>query len=221
MKPKYLIIVGNGGHYKVVNSLIKVNEYRRVFHIKKFHYSQDKFFQKKQLNRINKIFNKFNDGMFYFFIAIGFNYDRKLIVEILKKNIKHKFSFATIISDSANIHINTKIGEGTVIMPGVTINIGSIIRSHSIINTNSSLDHDNIIGNYSSLGPGTITGGNVKIGSCTHIGIGSSIKHNISIKNNVVIGGGSFVNKSCKSNSMYFGVPINFIKKRKSYDQFL
>ena len=57
--------------------------------------------------------------------------------------------------------------------------------------------------------------------SLTHIGIGASINHNISIGKNVVIGGGSFINKNCKSNSIYFGVPGKFINKRNIEDSYL
>jgi len=33
------------------------------------------------------------------------------------------------------------------------------------------------------------------------------------ISENVVCGGKSFINKNCKKNSVYFGIPLKFIKK--------
>ena len=43
----------------------------------------------------------------------------------------------------------------------------------------------------------------------------------IKIGENTVIGGHSFVNKDCKKNSIYFGVPAKKIRKRKEDDTYL
>jgi sugar O-acyltransferase (sialic acid O-acetyltransferase NeuD family) len=215
---KIILLIGNGSQFKVARSLINSDLYK-ISNLK-INLRNDivteqnnvylKYFFKKQISK--KIF---------IFIAIGSNYHRKIISKFLDLNFKDKFSYISIISNQSNVSSNVKIGKGTIIMPGVTINTDTIIGKHCIINTNSSVDHDNRIGSFSSLGPGTNTGGNVIIGSNTHIGIGSSIKNNITIKNNVVVGGGSFVNKFCNSNSLYYGVPTKFIKKRKLKDTYL
>ncbi len=63
-----------------------------------------------------------------------------------------------------------------------------------------------------NISPSVVTGGNVVIGEASDIGISSIIKNNISIERNVVIGGNSFVNKDCLSNSLYYGSPIKKIK---------
>ena len=74
---------------------------------------------------------------------------------------------------------------------------------------------------FSSTGPGAITGGNVKLKNFSHLGIGCVVKNNIVINENVICGGKSYVNKSCKKNSVYFGVPSKFIKSRKLGQKYL
>ena len=66
-----------------------------------------------------------------------------------------------------------------------------------------------------------ITSGNVNLGKYSHIGVGAIVKHGVSIGNNTIIGGNSFVNKLCKSNSVYFGSPTKKIKNRKIGDKYL
>jgi acetyltransferase-like isoleucine patch superfamily enzyme len=69
-----------------------------------------------------------------------------------------------------------------------------------------------MIGDFINISPSVVTGGSVVINDNSDIGIGSTIKNNILIDKNVKIGGKSFVNKDCKSNSLYYGSPIKKIK---------
>lgn len=217
---RHILFIGVGGHYNSVSSLIEKKNYDKI--------SAKKFFLPLTKNNVskNKKFlinflknNKKNKN--YIFISVGSNYVRFIIHKFLRENFKSKFIFPTIISKYAFISENVLIGSGSVIMPGVSINSNTKIGSQCIVNTNSSIDHDNHIKNFSSLGPGVNTGGNVKINTLSHIGIGSSINHNVFIEKNVIIGGGSFINKNCARNSLYFGVPGKFIKKRKLDDDYL
>ena len=148
-------------------------------------------------------------------ITAGFNYNRKIIAHKIKKK-NPNFKWATLIHPSCTISKFSKISEGSVVVAGTIINNHTNIGKHCLINTRSSIDHDNIFDDYTSCGPGVVTGGNVKIGNCTHIGIGSTIKHGIDIGENTLIGGHSYVNKNCESNSIYYGVPVKKIKKRKN-----
>ena len=119
-----------------------------------------------------------------------------------------------MISTKSNIDKTVIIGDGTMIISGTTINIGSKIGRHSIINTSCSIDHDNLIKNYVNCSPGVVSAGNVTINDKVFIGMGTSIKQNTIIDSNTTIGAQSYVNKNCKKNSTYYGIPI---KKMKSF----
>lgn len=214
-----ILIIGTGGHSIISTSILDNDN---------ANYTKLRF--KLPLNKKNLIDNKKKFQSFFdkncnfkisIFIAIGFNYHRKIISEFLDSNFKTFFNYLTIISKQSNISKNVKIGKGSIIMPGVSINTDSVIGKHSIINTNSSLDHHNNIGNFVSVAPGVNTGGYVKVRSGSHLGIGSNIKHNIIINNNSIIGAGSYVNINCKSNCIYYGLPIKFIRKRKVDESYL
>ncbi len=217
---KHLLLIGKGGHYKTILSILDESLYDKV--------SNKNFFlptNRENLNKNKKILNSFftknKKEKKYIFISIGSNYIRFCIYNFLKKNVNYDYIFPNIISKFSCISKYSSIGSGNVVMPGVVINANTKIGSQCILNTSCSIDHDNQIKNFTSVAPGVNTGGKVKIDSLTHLGIGSSINHNISIGKNVVIGGGSFINKDCKSNSIYFGVPGKFIRKRKQEDNYL
>ena len=220
---KKILIFGSGSHSKVVFSeIINLKKYKVIGFI-----DEDKKINKKIINykkKDYKILGKIRDIKKIKFdcavIGVGDNSIRKKIkdkAEIVKRNIK----WEKIISKNAKVSINVKIGNGTVIISGSNINVGAIIGAHCLINSCSSIDHDNILQDFSSTGPGVVTGGNVSIGKYSHLGIGSKIKNNVVIDANTIIGGNSFVNKNCKNNSIYFGVPAKFIKKRLKFDKYL
>ena len=131
------------------------------------------------------------------------------------------FRFVNCIHSSANLSKHSNLGSGNVLMPGVTVNPSSVIANHCILNTNSSLDHDCRMDDYSDLAPNSVVGGGSSIGKFSHVGIGASVFHGISIGENSVIGGGSVVNKNVEDHSTYYGVPANFISRRKFGDKIL
>ena len=144
-------------------------------------------------------------------VGIGSIEKRISIVDKVNK-IFPSFNWMTLISKNSIISDDVVIKEGTAVIAGSIINTGTKIVKHCIINTKASIDHDNIICDFVNISPTVVTGGDVKIGNNSDIGIGSTITNNINIDHDVIIGGHSFVNKNCISNSLYFGTPAKKIK---------
>lgn len=153
-------------------------------------------------------------------MGVGFNHFKKKIVDQVFE-LSQNFEWQSIISKNSTLNGICEIGEGTVILSGVTVNTGTKFGRFCKINTSSSIDHDNVFSDYASCGPSVVTGGKVIVGKNSYLGIGSTIKHGIKIGANSVIGGGSFVNKDCEGNSLYYGVPARRVKERKPEENYL
>jgi len=220
---KKILILGSGSHAKVIFSeILNLKKYKLIGFIDDFEKKNKIIVSYKKKNF--KILGKINDLKKIKFdcavIGIGDNTIREKIknkTERIKKNIK----WEKVISKNAKISINVKIGDGSVIISGANINIGTKIGSHCLINSSSSIDHDNIFGDFSSTGPGVVTGGNVSIGKYSHLGIGSKIKNNITVDMSTIVGGNTFINKNCKKNSIYFGIPGKYIRSRTRFNKYL
>ncbi len=220
---KKLILFGTGYGFKnLVEEISLVKKYKIIGAIDEYLPKNKIIHKKKNIKILGKIndLKKMRLNNIYFLIGIGHNFIRKKIVDEIKKK-KIKVKWISFLSKSAIIAKNVKIGDGTIVMPGSVINSGSKIGSHCYINTKSSIDHDNFLKNYSSTGPGVVTGGNVKVDECSHIGIGSTVLQKVHIKSNTVIGGHSLINKNCLPNSIYFGVPAKYVRKRKEIEKYL
>ena len=205
---KKVVIIGAGGHAKVIADIIEksgdeivgflddnkeigttiINEYKVIGDLN---------------NRFTMAVTKEN---LEFIIATGDNKKREEISH--SPNLK----FYTAIHPSAQIGLDVEIQEGTVIMANACINSSAKIGKHCIINTGAIIEHDNIIEDFVHVSPNVALGGTVKIGKSTHVGIGSTIKNNITICENCKIGAGAVVVKDIETEGTYIGVPAKGIK---------
>jgi acetyltransferase EpsM len=202
------VIIGQGGHSKVIKEIIFSYENFNIVAILDDKYDQnfisDHIFY-GPISAFKGLIDMYAD--IKFMIAIGNNETRKKITE--KLSLDSTF-FASLIHPSANVSSSSNIGVGTVIMANSVINADSRIGDHVIINTGAIIEHDNKIGNFSHVSPrGTLTG-NVQIGEGVHIGAGATIIPNVYIGDWTVIGAGATVVKSIPSYQTAIGVPARY-----------
>ena len=218
-----VVIIGTGGHSKVVSDEIsRLKNYKVVGYIdemKKVGSKVNKFLKANILGKLDDL-KKINKKHYQYFIAIGDNFRRKRVYEyILKKKIPIKW--AKIISKDTIISKNSVISEGALIVSGSIINVNTHIGKHCIINTGSKIDHDNYFEDFSSCWTQCYDRGNVRVNQLSHLGIDTTIRHNIIIKDNTIVGAKSYVNKNCKSNSVYYGRVAKKIRDRKKGEKYL
>lgn len=206
MKP--LMIIGNGGHSKVIRDMVKA---QKVYEVKGI--LDDNFSEK--FSRDNILHDKLRNieiykNDYYFVIAIGSNHIRKKIVSQIQLP---KIKYAKIIHPDAIISESATIGFGTVVMPGVIINASSKIGNHVIINTGSIVEHDNDIHDYVHISPNATLTGTVLVGECTHIGASATVIPNLSIGKSSIIGAGATVISEVRDNETVVGTPAKVIKE--------
>ena len=212
-KNSQLLIIGCGGHSKVVTDVAEEVGFKNISYLDTFS-TRSEFLGRKIIN------NDLENYTGYFFVAIGDNYRRESVfIEFQNKN--KRSNPVSLIHPSSIISQRCSIGKGTIVMPNCVINSCSDISDGVIINTKASVDHDNNIMSFSSLAPGVCTGGNVSIGKRSAISIGSTITHGINISHDVVVGANSLVMNDIKSNQVNYGTPAKLIRKRSKGDKYL
>ncbi len=210
---RQLLILGCGGHSKVVTEVAEAVGFKEIFYLDPF-YSKKTFLNRKVYNLIDEEYKG------YFIVAVGDNSIRETIYnEFLDRN--NSAISISLIHPTSSISKRALIGKGTVIMPLCVINSDTIIGKSVLVNTSSNIDHDCEIMDFVSVAPGVNIGGNVAIGPRSIISIGANISHGISIGHDALIGGSSFVLKSVQDNSVVYGVPARHIRDRKAEDKYL
>jgi len=175
---KKIIIVGAGGHCKVViDTIEEINKIEKTYEI--LGILDDNKEIKKVLNypvlEEIKSLKHFDEDIAYH-IAIGNNEVREKIY-INNKNrefirIKHPSS---IVSKYAIIEIGSYMGAGVIINAGAYIGMGTLVNTGSII------EHDVHVGEFAHLSYKVIVGSNSKIKNKDFIDMGEIIKRNIEI----------------------------------------
>lgn len=193
-----LIIVGAGGHGKVIADAALKNGYANICYIDDHATGDVMGFP---IIGTSSDIEDLNDGSADFIIGIGNNAVRKTIAETYNVN------WVSIIHPSAQIGFNAEIGKGTVVMANAVVNVCAKIGEHCIINTGAIVEHDNVIEDYTHISPNAALGGTVRIGSLTHVGIGATVKNNTEICSDCTIGAGAVVVKNIKEPGTYVGVP--------------
>jgi sugar O-acyltransferase (sialic acid O-acetyltransferase NeuD family) len=117
------------------------------------------------------------------------------------------YTFITLIHPSATVASDVEIGEGTVIFAGAVIQPGTRIGPNSILNTRCSVDHDCHIGPHTHIAPGATLSGTITTGPHCHIGAGATIIQSLTLGENSLVGAGSVVLRQVPPDTTVFGIP--------------
>jgi sugar O-acyltransferase (sialic acid O-acetyltransferase NeuD family) len=198
---KPIIIIGNGGHSRVLQEVILLNNLEIIG-------------VTDQSNRNNNDYKVYTDNQILEIYSpedvslvngVGSLPNNSSRWDVAKSFTNYGYSFLSIYHPSVIIANDVHIEDGVQLMAGVILQPGVCIGKNSIINTGTIIDHDCIIGENCHIAPGSTLSGGVSIGNNTHVGTGVSIIQAISIGENVIIAAGCAVYKNLPSNTLYMG----------------
>ena len=200
---KPIIILGSGGHAKVVADTLKLLGKQVLGFVTNDNDSLKKILDINILGD-DSILDKYSNIDVDLANGIGsIPYDVTRW-DVAKRMRNKDFRFPTFIHPTAFISSDVSLDEGVQIMAGATIQTGTSIGMDTIINTAVAIDHDCSIGKNCHLAPGTVCSGGVSIKRGVHIGTGSVIIQNITIGKDTNIAAGSTLYKDVKSNITLF-----------------
>lgn len=191
---KKIVLLGGGGHCKVVIDAIKCGKKYDIYGIVDPKLKKgEKVLGVPVVGSDSELKDIFKKGIKDALITVGSVGDPTVRKKLhsLAKSIG--FDFPTVVHPKAVVADDVKIGKGTFVAASVTINSGTSIGDNAIINTSSSIDHDCVIGDFVHVAPGAVLSGGVKVGRDTHIGTGANVVHSVSIKEKSFIKAGSLV----------------------------
>lgn len=199
-----IVVIGGGGHAKVVISLLKK---KRDYKICGYTDVVDKgsILDVPCLGDDSVLGDLLeHDEVSNVVIGIGDTGNASLRMSLIEKALRMGFSFPAIISPQAVVNEDVTFGEGTVVMDGVVVNSGTKIGRFAIINTHSSIDHDCVICDFVHIGPVTLCGG-VTVGYNSLIGLVVITQYR-NISECCTIGAGAVVTSDCLQDGVYVGM---------------
>ena len=200
--PTDLLIIGAGGHAKVVIEACNLSSPQLVLNV--VDQSSEKvgtlLLEKYRVTLLD--FSRILPDICH--IAIGNNQVRKSLcswIEQLNCSLHSVIHPDAIISPSATIHDGSFIAARTVIAAETIIEHGCIVN-HGVV-----VDHDCHIGAFSHIAPHSTLCGGVSVGEGVLIGAGATVLPIVKIGKCAVIGAGAVVTSDIPEGKTVMGIP--------------
>jgi len=206
-----MIVVGAGGHARVVASILAYNNALEVVG-----YLDNIVTTKGEIIGDNEVLGDHSllpvllkQGVHAAFIAVG---DNDIRAKHFRKLTDMEFDLVNLSHPSAFVEQGVIYGTGNMFAAGSIVGTDIKIGNNCIINTGAIVDHETTIGNHIHIAPGVSIAGRVEIKDNAFIGIGAIIKEYVTIGHNVTVGAGSVVLENLPDNAVAVGSPARVIR---------
>jgi sugar O-acyltransferase (sialic acid O-acetyltransferase NeuD family) len=211
-----LIILGAGGHGKVIADVARSNGWEVVGFVDQTGKGRA---AEPGGGRVIALQDDFLDGLNAALplpreanavtVAIGNNAVR---LDLTRRMQRFHISTPSLLHPSAIVSPSASVGQGTHILPGAIINASATIGDAVIINTGAIVEHDCVIAHGVHISPGAVLAGEVQVGECSWIGAGATIINRVKIGANVIVGAGAVVIRDVPDNSTVVGNPARILQ---------
>jgi sugar O-acyltransferase (sialic acid O-acetyltransferase NeuD family) len=167
------------------------------------------FYEFEVFNDLDSLAKLFKADNHFFILGVGNPMVRKKVFVELSELGGKPYS---LVSNSATISEDVRIGSGNTILQGVIMENGSRTGIMSLLNLRCLICHDVQLGDFCEVGPGAILLGESSVGDGSFIGAGAIINPGIKVGRNCLVASGAVVIADVPDNTMVAGVPA----RRKS-----
>ncbi|MBR2687878.1 MAG: acetyltransferase [Aquamicrobium sp.] len=204
---KSLLIVGCGGHGRVVGDAALEVGYERIAYLDDRPPTIAPPGGSKVIGPISSL-RDLNAEWPVAIVAIG---DGRIRLQLFEQLQQTGFETPAIVHPAATVSRGAKLGKGVFLAAGSVVNIGTRIGDVSIVNTGARVDHDCTIGRGCHIAPGATLSGNVLTGDRVWLGTGCSVRQDVKIGDDVLVGVGASVVSNLDANHVYAGVPARVL----------
>ena len=205
-----LVLIGSGGHAKVVLEAIRARDPNRKVII----LDDDPAAAQRCVlgSEVSGTRDWLVDNTWSGRVALGIG-DNRARAELLNWLAEHGFEAQTVVHPSAIVAGTADIGAGAFLGAGSIVLADATVGAGAIVNTGASVDHDCMVGAAAHLGPGVRLCGNVTVGAESLIGVGTAVRPGLSIGANAIVGAGSAVVCDLEAGGTYVGCPARPINR--------
>ncbi|KPK02229.1 MAG: hypothetical protein AMK71_03030 [Nitrospira bacterium SG8_35_4] len=199
-----IILIGGGGHAKVLIDLIKtIEEYEIAGIVDPELETGSQVFTIPVLGSDDVLPDLIARGIKTFCIAVGSVRDNSKRRELYMMVKNLGLSIPSLIHPGAVVStMETSISDGVQIMAGAIIQAGTVVGENTIINTGAVIEHDCIIGRNVHVCPGAVICGGSIIGDNAFIGAGSTIIQYLEIGRDAFVGAGALVHRNLSDGAL-------------------
>lgn len=221
MKPaeatKTLVLVGAGGHAKVLLSLAKSAGFE-VLGVcgPEFESREIKEWRGIKVLGGDSSIEQLDPKKIGLINGVGHVMHNTIRRAIFERYRDKGFNFPALIHPFSSIDPSVSLGQGVQVMAGAVIQADSVIGENTIINSRASIDHDCIVNANVHIAPGVVVCGSTTIGAGAFIGAGATIIQSLIVGENAVVGAGSVLVRSLPANCMSLGIKPHVTQRQQN-----
>ncbi len=151
------------------------------------------------------------DGCSSFHIAIGHNRTRERLAQAC---VAAGLAPATVRHPRTVVAASATIGAGSLLAAGAIVGPSAQLGAHCIVNHGAVVDHDCVVGACTHIAPNASLGGGVRVGQRVLIGAGATLLPGVSVGDDCVVGAGAVVIGNLPAGSTFAGVPAQRLDGR-------
>jgi acetyltransferase EpsM len=142
-----------------------------------------------------------------FVLGVGSTFQARVRREIVERCRLSPARWASVVHARAVVSPTAQLGPGSVVLAGAVVNAGAQVGAHSIVNSGAIVEYDSVLGAYVHAAPAAVVAARARIGDGSYLGIGCRIRERLTLGENVKVGMGAVVLRSVPSDRVVIGVP--------------
>jgi sugar O-acyltransferase (sialic acid O-acetyltransferase NeuD family) len=213
MRTLPVIVVGAGGHAKVLIDILHMNHIPMIGLTDKNMKSQGKTILGVPIIGDDDLILSYSPQKIMLVNGLGSTGSTLHRQQIFTTFKDRGYGFCNVIHKSAILAKDISYGEGIQVMAGSVIQPGCVLGNNVILNTKASVDHDCVVGDHVHIAPGTTICGGVIVGEGAHVGTGSVVVQGVKIGKASIVGAGAVVTKDIPDYTLVMGVPAKAVHR--------
>lgn len=139
--------------------------------------------------------------------GIGSTGRTSLRASVFQRAYERGFRFRALRHPSAVVADDAELGPGVQVMAGAIVQTGARVGANVLINTGAIVDHDCVIADHVHVAPGAVLSGQVILGEGAHVGAGATVRQGARIGARALVGAGAVVVGDVDPGCTVVGVP--------------
>lgn len=209
---KSLILLGAGGHAKILLSLVQSLKLTvlGVCAPELIHKGIKQWRGIDVLNSGDDL-NGYSPDEVDLINGIGQRADNDNRRRIFERFTAQGYYFPSLVHPNACVDSSVVLDEGVQVMAGAVIQVDACIGKNVIINTQASVDHDCIIDDNVHIAPGAVLCGTVTVSKGSFIATGVRVGPGVTIGESAVVGAGTSIVRDVPAKSLVLPAAVRYI----------
>ncbi len=147
-------------------------------------------------------------------VGVGASPDTAARARLRRRLLDLGFRLPALVHPRAFISPGALVEDGAQVMALAGVNPGARVGPGAVVNTGAVVEHDCALGDDCFIGPAAALGGDVAVGERAFIGLGAVVNPGLTVGARAIVGAGAVVVSDVREARTVYGVPAREAKRR-------